>query len=67
MRIALGYPRGPLEWGQHVGPRRVLTILRALHSATGDPRYRPSRWLVERAELGLELTETGTSPRDLYA
>ncbi|GAA4615384.1 3-hydroxyacyl-CoA dehydrogenase [Saccharopolyspora hordei] len=67
VRIALGYPRGPLEWGQHVGPRRVLTILRALHSATGDPRYRPSRWLVERAELGLELTETGTSPRDLYA
>ncbi|MER7012425.1 3-hydroxyacyl-CoA dehydrogenase [Saccharopolyspora sp. NPDC000359] len=65
VRIALGYPRGPLEWGQQVGPRRVLSILRALHSATGDPRYRPSRWLVERAELGLDLTETGTTPHDL--
>ncbi|RKT87630.1 3-hydroxybutyryl-CoA dehydrogenase [Saccharopolyspora antimicrobica] len=65
VRIALGYPRGPLEWGQQVGPRRVLSILRALHSATGDPRYRPSRWLAERAELGLELTGTGTTPQDL--
>jgi 3-hydroxybutyryl-CoA dehydrogenase len=65
VRLALGYPRGPLEWGQHIGPRRMLTVLRALHSATGDPRYRPSRWLVERAELGLPLTETGTTPQDL--
>ncbi|MEV0052838.1 3-hydroxyacyl-CoA dehydrogenase [Saccharopolyspora shandongensis] len=67
VRLALGYPRGPLEWGQHVGPRRVLAVLRALQSATGDPRYRPSRWLVERAELGLDLTETGTTPQDLLA
>ncbi|GAA0502813.1 3-hydroxybutyryl-CoA dehydrogenase [Saccharopolyspora subtropica] len=67
VRMALGYPRGPLEWGQHVGPRCILTVLRALHSATGDPRYRPSRWLVERAELGLALTETGTTPQDVLA
>ncbi|MGW3471223.1 3-hydroxyacyl-CoA dehydrogenase [Saccharopolyspora sp. NPDC000995] len=67
VRLALGYPRGPLEWGQHFGPRRVLTVLRALQVATGDPRYRPSRWLVERAELGLELTGTGTTPKDVLA
>lgn len=65
VRLALGYPRGPLEWGQQVGARRVLTILRALHSATGDPRYRPSRWLVERADLGLALDETGTEVADV--
>ncbi|TWG07420.1 3-hydroxyacyl-CoA dehydrogenase [Saccharopolyspora dendranthemae] len=65
VRLALGYPRGPLEWGQQVGARRVLTVLRALHAATGDPRYRPSRWLVERAELGLALDDTGTSVSDV--
>ncbi|MEB3369125.1 3-hydroxyacyl-CoA dehydrogenase [Saccharopolyspora mangrovi] len=65
VRLALGYPSGPLEWGQQVGPRRVLTILRSLHSATGDPRYRPSRWLVERADLGLPLNETGTAVADV--
>jgi 3-hydroxybutyryl-CoA dehydrogenase len=65
VRLALGYPRGPLEWGQQLGARRVLTILRALHSATGDPRYRPSRWLVERADLGLALDETGTAVADV--
>ncbi|WP_406691428.1 3-hydroxyacyl-CoA dehydrogenase [Saccharopolyspora sp. ID03-671] len=65
VRLALGYPRGPLEWGEQVGARRILTVLRALHSATGDPRYRPSRWLVERADLGLPLDETGTAVTDV--
>ncbi|RRO19889.1 3-hydroxyacyl-CoA dehydrogenase [Saccharopolyspora rhizosphaerae] len=65
VRLALAYPRGPLEWGQQVGVRRVLTVLRALHSATGDPRYRPSRWLVERADLGLALDEAGTAVADV--
>ncbi|SFT05349.1 3-hydroxyacyl-CoA dehydrogenase [Saccharopolyspora flava] len=65
VRLALGYPRGPLEWGEQVGTRRILTVLRALHSATGDPRYRPSRWLVERADLGLPLNQTGTTVTDV--
>ncbi|MGI5118329.1 3-hydroxyacyl-CoA dehydrogenase [Marinactinospora thermotolerans] len=64
-RLGLGYPRGPLEWGDAVGAERMLTILRGLHEATGDPRYRPSPWLAERAALGLPLTETGTLPADL--
>ncbi len=65
VRLALGYPRGPLEWGDHAGADRVLEILRGLHRGTGDPRYRPSTWLIERAALGLPLTETGTAPCDL--
>ncbi|WP_131739920.1 3-hydroxyacyl-CoA dehydrogenase [Actinomadura roseirufa] len=67
VRLALGYPRGPLEWGDHAGADRVLDVLRGLHSATGDPRYRPSTWLVERAALGLPLAEAGTAPSDLTA
>ena len=65
VRLGLGYPRGPLEWGDHVGAERVLDVLREMHDRTGDPRYRPSRWLVERAALGLPLTESGTGPSDL--
>ncbi|WP_030170759.1 3-hydroxyacyl-CoA dehydrogenase [Spirillospora albida] len=67
VRLGLGYPRGPLEWGDHEGAGRVLRILRGLHGATGDPRYRPSTWLTERAALALPLAEPGTGPADLLA
>ncbi|WUH99643.1 3-hydroxyacyl-CoA dehydrogenase [Spirillospora sp. NBC_00431] len=67
VRLGLGYPRGPLEWGEHTGASRVLEILRGLHGSTGDPRYRPSVWLAERAALGLPLTEAGTVPSDLMS
>jgi 3-hydroxybutyryl-CoA dehydrogenase len=61
--LGLGYPRGPLAWGNHLGPQRVLTILRNLQQLTGDPRYRPSPWLVRRAQLGLSLHHiNGTAP-----
>jgi 3-hydroxybutyryl-CoA dehydrogenase len=65
VRLGLGYPRGPLSWGHELGADVVLRILRGLHRGTGDPRYRPSRWLTERAALGLPLTDTGTVPADL--
>ncbi|QFG23431.1 3-hydroxyacyl-CoA dehydrogenase [Actinomadura sp. WMMB 499] len=65
VRLGLGYPRGPLEWGDHVGAEVVLDILEGLSLGTGDPRYRPSTWLTERAGLGLPLTGTGTRPADL--
>jgi 3-hydroxybutyryl-CoA dehydrogenase len=53
--LGLGYPRGPLEWGDKIGPARVMQILAKLMSATGDPRYRPSPWLRRRAALGISL------------
>ncbi|MGI5205323.1 3-hydroxyacyl-CoA dehydrogenase [Spirillospora sp. CA-108201] len=65
VRLGLGYPRGPLEWGDDAGAGRVLAVLRGLHASTGDPRYRPSTWLAERVALGLPLTGTGTAPSDL--
>jgi 3-hydroxybutyryl-CoA dehydrogenase len=55
VRLGLGYPLGPLAWGDKIGGDRVLEVLRAMHAATGDPRYRPSPWLVRRAGLGLSL------------
>lgn len=53
--LGLGYPRGPLAWGDALGPARVLAILDALHAFYGDPRYRASPWLRRRAKLGVSL------------
>ncbi|MFN3233084.1 MAG: 3-hydroxyacyl-CoA dehydrogenase [Alphaproteobacteria bacterium] len=56
VKLGLGYPRGPLEWGDELGAKTVLDILEALHDFYGDPRYRPSPWLKRRALLGVPLT-----------
>ena len=56
VRLGLGYPHGPLAIGDLIGGAKVLRILRAIQSATGDPRYRPAPWLVRRASLGLPLS-----------
>jgi 3-hydroxybutyryl-CoA dehydrogenase len=53
--LGLGYPHGPLAWGDRIGSRRVLCILKRMLAATGDPRYRPSPWLARRATLGVSL------------
>ena len=53
--LGLGYPRGPLAWGDAIGPASVLAILEALHDFYGDPRYRASPWLKRRARLGVSL------------
>ncbi|WP_160107349.1 3-hydroxyacyl-CoA dehydrogenase [Pseudomonas izuensis] len=55
VRRGLGYPQGPLAWGDSVGARRLLTILERMTQLTADPRYRPGPWLRRRATLGLSL------------
>jgi 3-hydroxybutyryl-CoA dehydrogenase len=55
--LGLGYPHGPLAWGDALGATRILTILQELHAAYGDPRYRPSPWLSRRARLGVSLLQ----------
>ena len=53
--LGLGYPHGPLAWGDAVGPAFVARILTNLHALSGDPRYRLSPWLRRRASLGVSL------------
>lgn len=53
--LGLGYPKGPLAWGDEIGPAKVLKILTAMAEFYGDPRYRPSPWLTRRAKLGISL------------
>ena len=53
--LGLGYPQGPLAWGDAIGARTILAILEALLAFYGDPRYRASPWLKRRALLGVSL------------
>jgi 3-hydroxybutyryl-CoA dehydrogenase len=59
-KLSLGYPQGPLSWGDSLGPLRVLKVLEGLESYYGDPRYRPSPWLQRRARLGVSLLAEDT-------
>ncbi len=53
--LGLGYPKGPLAFGDALGARNVLHVLEAMQDCYGDPRYRPSPWLRRRALLGVSL------------
>jgi len=55
VKLGLAYPQGPLEFGDALGPARILTVLKAMYEFYGDPRYRPSPWLTRRAALGVSL------------
>ena len=55
VRLALGYPSGPFDWGDRLGAKTVLEIMRGLYATFGDQRYRPAPWLVRRATLSLSL------------
>src|SRR5690606_1074249 len=42
IQLALGYPKGPLGFGEHYGKQAVLTVLNNMQAVYGEPRYRPS-------------------------
>ena len=56
VRLGLGYPHGPIEWGEVLGADKILLILTRISALTLDPRYRPSPWLQRRVTLQLPLT-----------
>lgn len=53
--LGLGYPYGPLAWGDEIGPASILRVLQNIYRLSGDPRYRPTPWLRRRAQLGVSL------------
>ena len=55
VKLGLGYPYGPISWGDELGTQRILMILERIYGLTGDPRYRPSPWLQRRATLDISL------------
>lgn len=56
VKLGLGYPKGSLEFGDVLGPQKILMIVEGLHEFYEDPRYRPSPWLKRRAMLGVSLS-----------
>ena len=52
MMLGCGYPRGPLQMLDDAGPAHVVTVLEAMHAATGDPAFTPVPLLAEYATAG---------------
>ncbi|MEX0732680.1 MAG: 3-hydroxyacyl-CoA dehydrogenase [Aquisalimonadaceae bacterium] len=59
--LALNYPQGPLAFADALGPANILRVLEGLQKIYGDPRYRPSPWLMRRARLGVSVA----TPEDI--
>jgi 3-hydroxybutyryl-CoA dehydrogenase len=57
MRLGVGYPIGPLEWGDRIGGARVVTLLDALHRAYPSGRYRACPRLRRAAWTGGSLRD----------
>ncbi|MFI9627447.1 3-hydroxyacyl-CoA dehydrogenase [Streptomyces sp. NPDC052042] len=53
VKLGLRYPRGPLEWADHVGVTIIIEVLRGMYETDADQRYSPSPWLRRRAAAGL--------------
>jgi 3-hydroxybutyryl-CoA dehydrogenase len=51
MVLGLNHPRGPLEWGELIGPARVVEVLRRLREEHGDA-YRTAPWLTRAVREG---------------
>lgn len=45
MKNGVGYPLGPLEWGEKIGLHYIIELLFEYAEITEDPRYRVSRKL----------------------
>jgi len=56
VKLGLGYPHGPLAFGDFLGGKVVREILANMQRRYGDPRYRSNLWLTRRAELGVSIT-----------
>ena len=50
MVLGLNHPRGPLEWGDAIGPASVLGVLAGLYDAYREERYGPPRRSCARSE-----------------
>lgn len=58
VRLGLGYPHGPIDWGDVLGSAKILLTLERITQISADPRYRPSPWLQRRVKLHQPLTFT---------
>jgi 3-hydroxybutyryl-CoA dehydrogenase len=59
MELGLNHPRGPLAWGDAIGPAAVLETLLALWEEYREERYRPAPALVRAARAESDLGDIG--------
>jgi len=52
MMLGCGYPRGPLEMLDHIGPAVVFGVLSAMYASSADPAFAPVPLLAEHAAAG---------------
>lgn len=57
MKLGVNYPLGPLEWGERIDLQRVANVVRNIHAAYGDDRYRLTPLLAGHALAGRKFTE----------
>ena len=62
MVLGLNHPRGPLEWGDLIGPEDVVVLLRALHEHYGEERYRTAPRLLAPCVPALASPECECPP-----
>src|SRR4051794_23101475 len=55
MVLGLNHPRGPLEWGDAIGPASVLGVLAGLWDEYREERYRPAPALLRAVRTGAPL------------
>jgi 3-hydroxybutyryl-CoA dehydrogenase len=52
MMLGCGYPRGPLEMLDDIGPAAVFGVLSAMYASSADPAFAPAPLLAEHAAAG---------------
>ena len=57
MVLGLNHPRGPLEWGDAIGPGTVLGVLAALCEEYREERYRAAPALLRAVRTGAALRD----------
>ena len=52
LKLGANHPMGPLTLADYVGLDTLLSVMRVMQEATGDPKYRPAPLLVKYVEAG---------------
>ena len=52
LKLGANHPMGPLTLADFVGLDTLLSIMRVMQEATGDPKYRPAPLLIKYVEAG---------------
>lgn len=62
MKLAAGYPFGPIEWGEKIGFATIAALLDAMRAETGEERFRTSQLLRQLAASGKFWSENQLAP-----